>query len=386
MLIVDYTPNHSAEWMMAAWEENVLNGSNVLCAYMGIHSEPEEHQFVEKSMKGHLLEKWWDKSAEAGPKSRPAGAPTIPLPPLKVCQWVNNRPVPVAESENKFVDTPQATIWEQALTDHKKQFHISISDTEPAGREPTVAGPDFSAGGCPRDMTRLVQLEVMELKEGKLDPELWSAATPPKNGKIGVAIHNDKGFCIFSENTDTVQCQEVCGMNTGTFEEVPKRAVPEMCVPFLFESDTDYVVLVQKPIQGQPGSKILMSIAEVFYHAFKKNGIPVLAMDNHTIEPLEGHFRFKLVAGEKIHVFRPTLIPPDSAKMRDGAHLKLKHAEIGAFMAAPFIERVLGEGSACQILWEVELDCNPPATIRALKPKLWLCNKVAMEEGKAYKV
>ena len=66
--------------------------------------------------------------------------------------------------------------------------------------------------------------------------------------------------------------------------------------------------------------------------------------------------------------------------------MKLKHAEIGCLMAAPLIETFLGEGSVCQILWEVELDCRPPATIRPLKPKLWLCNKVAMEANKAYKV
>lgn len=89
-------------------------------------------------------------------------------------------------------------------------------------------------------------------------------------------------------------------------------------------------------------------------------------------------FRFKLSKGRQTHVFQPHLLPEDRAGATD-----FKHSEVGALFAKSLNSVPLTYG---KIVWEVEVDKMPPATLRPIKPKYWLLKKVAMEPGQVLRL
>jgi hypothetical protein len=382
VLILDWTPGFAAEFLQATFEHNAVHGDKTLCAYLGIHLDATEHKFVQKTMRGTLLTKWWDVNPEAGPKTRPANAETEHPPPLKVCAWKSGRPVPLPDAEQKFQGTAQNEAWQATLSAHRARFSISEHDRDPAVNN--VCGPDWTCPPHPQVMTNEVQLTLTDL--GK-NPEEWCAAAPAKvlPGKrptLGLFVAPDtKLYLDVPDGVEKIEPQELCGFNIGSFSKIKNTDVQKDSIPFMFRSDADHVILVEK--NDNSPTKTLMPLASVFYRAFKHYGIPVISLDDHVLSPAgQAHWRFDILPCAQIHVFKPDLLKPDNVKLKDGAHMRLKHGELGAM----FFDKIEVDATSClRILWEVEIDVNPPAAVRAVKPKCWIVKQLTVKSG-LYKI
>lgn len=185
----------------------------------------------------------------------------------------------------------------------------------------------------------------------------------------------------------TLAPQELVGFNTGTFSKV-QRSGTAGSLAFALFADTDLLIHIEK-VDGAT-KKTLVTVAELVHKAFIAHGIPQIGLEGHVLKPAQGtngttpYFRFNVIPNVEAHVFKPDDIPATDAKMKDGGHMKLKHGEIGALLDAASCTTLLSQGGPVAVLWEVEVDTNPPATIRLLKPKLWLLRPVACEAEKAY--
>ena len=144
---------------------------------------------------------------------------------------------------------------------------------------------------------------------------------------------------------------------------------------------------MEKVDGGSPVKK-LMTICELIHYAFKKHGIPQIAVEGHVLvpatarNPLTGgtfspHFRFQVTGANQVHCFHPD--PPST---EDKA--KLRHTEIGSLCAGWI--RSKNDNANIVVAWEVQIETNPPASVRPMKPKVWLQRPLNVEPGFLYKV
>ena len=84
------------------------------------------------------------------------------------------------------------------------------------------------------------------------------------------------------------------------------------------------------------------------------------------------------VRGGKIH-FAPASL--SDAQMAEGS---LKRAACGASFLGRFSK--LNSLTHAKILWEVQVKVEPPAILKALKPKLHLVSRVKLEKDFYYKL
>ena len=88
------------------------------------------------------------------------------------------------------------------------------------------------------------------------------------------------------------------------------------------------------------------------------------------------------VRAESIVKFWPTALTDSEA-----ADTSVKRAQFGAIWLTKldrFVE--LSDESSLKLVWEVEIASEPPAMIRALKPKLWFVGELEMQRGCFYKL
>ena len=74
---------------------------------------------------------------------------------------------------------------------------------------------------------------------------------------------------------------------------------------------------------------------------------------------------------------------PDNLSDANLAEVAKKRASIGAVFNGHWNKLPTGNAG---ILWEVDVDLNPPAKMKPLKPKLWLLGKQTLKVGLIYKV
>ena len=75
---------------------------------------------------------------------------------------------------------------------------------------------------------------------------------------------------------------------------------------------------------------------------------------------------------------------PDSLDDQTMAQTQLKRATFGAIFNGHRVS--LPQSAEYGVIWEVTLDKNPPAQIKALKPKFWLKGKLPMKADHVYKI
>ena len=88
------------------------------------------------------------------------------------------------------------------------------------------------------------------------------------------------------------------------------------------------------------------------------------------------------VSAESIVKFWPTALTDSEA-----ADTSVKRAQFGAIWLTQLDRLVeLSDESSLKLVWEVEIASEPPAMIRALKPKLWFVGELEMQRGYFYKL
>lgn len=150
---------------------------------------------------------------------------------------------------------------------------------------------------------------------------------------------------------------------------------------FHFDSDLDLVALVDG------GQKSLLALCQIVHKAFQLN-VPDIGLQHHQRTPMT-----RMAEGSEVEMFcrnnlticaKTMAFFPDSLDDQTMAQTQLKRATFGAIFNGH--RDSLPQSAEYGVIWEVTLDKNPPAQIKALKPKFWLKGKLPMKADHVYKI
>ena len=105
---------------------------------------------------------------------------------------------------------------------------------------------------------------------------------------------------------------------------------------------------------------------------------PAIQEGQTTIQP----FRFDIEPDKVVHSFYPEALA-EQMRISDTDWQTFQRTQVGAAYIGDFGSLPNITGS---FLWEVEIDIAPPATIKALKPKLWLLGEATLAAGSVYQI
>ena len=345
-----------------------------------------------------LMEEWWDRQPEAGPKDLPASERGgLDVPNLRVCVWQNDVPTIADSLRNKFPEASDASAkWQAVLKAHTERFgqsqatqcltsHVVVSTSQ--RRQVGSGGPDFSVDPKPRNLNDEVSLESADDL-----PEFVAVAEGRRPGQPDVKLDKDghMWICVNQSDADTVNLQacELLGFGKGEFKTMAPTELEtwNKGIPFMFKSDVDLIVLVNK----DTGNKNLMEIASAVCRTEVEDGIPNVDLQNHIMSPMQRRdenlfhrytILHKSADGDAGWGFAPDGVPAAG----DGQVIKCRHTELGAHFFGKSEAPVLPSIHA-GLVWELELDKIPPPSLNVLKPKFWLLKKVSLEKGIHYKL
>ena len=92
-------------------------------------------------------------------------------------------------------------------------------------------------------------------------------------------------------------------------------------------------------------------------------------------------FRFTIGQNRQTYVYRPNTISDERVVALPNR--ELRGVEIGAIFSGDLSGLPSKYG---RLLWEVEIDRMPPATIRPIKPKFWLVRNIQLPHGMVQKL
>ena len=150
---------------------------------------------------------------------------------------------------------------------------------------------------------------------------------------------------------------------------------------FAYDSDLDLVALVEG------NAKTLLAICQVVHKAFEKS-VPDVGLQHHQHSAMT-----RMHEGTEVEMFcRNKIVPqsktlgfiPDSLDDRALAETVLKRSVFGAVFND--CKDKMPQSGDVGVIWEVALDTNPPAQIKALKPKFWVKGKLAMKPDHVYQI
>jgi len=150
---------------------------------------------------------------------------------------------------------------------------------------------------------------------------------------------------------------------------------------FAHDSDLDLVALVEGNV------KTLIAICQVVHKAFEQS-VPDVSLQHHQHSAMT-----RMHEGTEVEMFcRNKLVPqsksvgfiPDQLDDSACSQTVLKRSVFGAV----FNDRKekMPQSGDVGVVWEVALDTNPPAQIKALKPKFWVKGKLAMKADHIYQI
>jgi len=357
---------------------------------------------MHRLMQKRLMEEWWDRQPEAGPKDLVArGRDEVGAAPmLRVCHWVGNVPVPVESAIDKFAPNSDSFCkWQTLVKDHKEIFGCSAAATsasrpsqEPGSvevhRVAVDTGPDFSIDPKPVDYHVLLDLPGSET-----EPVNIVSMAEAKRNVPAVYITEDGNVWIAAGDSEeiTIGPCELFGFGRGSVNTFPASGIGSWKdgIPFHCVHDVDPVILVRK--NGDTAEKTLMPLAAVLCDAEVRDGVANLEVQNHKLDPLLRNGERMLHRytvehqGSDAWGFVPDALTGDTAKV--------KHAELGVVLfrimhdkagADTVMSAIKGE-HAC-VMWETQIDMVPPPNLAVLKPKMWLLGQASLKPGSFYRV
>ena len=393
LLVVDFTANYTAELAIATYKLTQRFEHKVLVTYLGIYQDKLELQSAQSKIKGFWMTEWWNVSPEAGPALRTHSAEILlTAPPLKLGTWCTKtgQPKLLADAMGKFDDGDHQDAWRMEIAAFLEKFPVPSEPAEglaPVNAKPSrgVSTPDYDCGlARPRDTEQAVAATAV-VPLGEFAGTLY----PGKIGRtLGMSMTDEVIYVIASEDESArvTGPVELLGFNTGNWssETLMVARQFEHGIPFLMKSDTTIVCLVDK------GTKTLMPLASVAQVAFSQHGIPAVLLEGHSFLPCPAtgvgpnggqppHFRFQIAPKNEVHIFVPDALA-------DGLEPSaIKPGQLGARLSQSLRRRLYDAGGPLEVIWEVELECNPPAMIRPIKPKLWLMGKLSIAAAMAYR-
>ena len=283
-------PTPVDEWSIGAWQ--LRKQSTYEVHYVATVRDNEECNEHKARIRHELMSQWWDVCPEAGPKTL-ATAVKCAGPALKVCSWVDSKPVLPTTWLDKLSDgSPQRQVLQTKMDAFWAEFGQPTTTQDgggsPASAEPTAVageGPDFSDDSDSKpDINREeTPEEMMSVDDAESKPdEFWLARSDVSRRGFAIWVKQDDDMmdCGVQIHADgRLGPCEIFGFNTGSFQTISKGDQDSNCIPFELKSDTDLVVFV--PQDGS--AKKLMTVCEVIYMAYKA-GFPIVQVDCHSLE------------------------------------------------------------------------------------------------------
>ncbi len=326
-----------------------------------------------------LLANWWEKQPEAHQADAVAASDfAIVKPSLTICAWQGDIPVVAQSAMDKFaVGTSAHAVWEALIVDHTNRYGLADGagghDKNSVGGDAprTGAGPDFSVPPLPRTRT------VWKPEGIETAPECLAWAVSKKPDIPSVMIDKEYSIWIMLEPVEgmsnevdcTVEPCELFGFGIGKF--VLGDRDPSHLLSFTVMQDVDEVVMVDAASKR----KKLEVLAMALFRFALEDGIPDIGLQCHEITRSTGVLqRFSVVPSAQTYSFQPTAVEKGLLKSQElGASFK------GAEGASLCMEHA-------KLVWELEFDKIPPASLNLLKPKFWLLDPTNMRRGIHYKL
>ena len=353
---------------------------------VGSESLPVNQIFLKR-----LLDEWWDKQPEAGPKelSHSSSGLDLARPPLRICTWCEDIPLIIESVANKLPEGGEVLMkWQTLVAQHRATFGEAPAQQAKASDGVVIAtphqtmlnGPDFSAEPQPRDVNASI-----ELPSDTSRPEFKAVAEGRKKGQPSVGLDKAGHLWLFVNDHDDQSVAigpcELIGFGKGDFVPLEDEGNWVDGIVFKFDSDVAHIVMT-----GDKRNKTLMTIASAIYEAAVKHGIPGVELQSHLLHPKvqSGQALFhrydvllRTSGQSKPWGFKPDPLPPAD----EGQVVQVRHVELGALMC-PVITPPPHQ--AASIVWEISLCTIPPSSLNMVKPKLWLLGKLNMEQGVYY--
>eukprot|EP00435_Cladocopium_sp_Y103_P076335 s59_g93.t1 len=323
-----------------------------------------------------FLQEYWDSSAEAGPKRRPAERFQAEIPSLEVLTFngsavkfpntVEESLGPKAEALQKkvkaFNEKNQAVLNVSGATaGNQNQAQGAGAQGTQRSASRTACNPVFVPPDAPVDYLRSVEPATTSPLHEFENQELMCSCKATSNAKLKVAIIKDTcEVWLVNESPDAqleVAAGELFGFNVGSFTERSvgaARSQLNTCIPFLIATDLDLMVHVR------PGEeKRLRCLAQLCAHTTQNTAVTELSLLDHDISQKTQdlpRIKFLLWDGNAI-AFRYTVSPramintfePRSLGSEDTRDMR--SSMMGAACAGKF--KMLPKSQTCGIVWEV---------------------------------
>ena len=331
-----------------------------------------------------LMEEWWERQPEAGPREMPTTDRGTLLPPtVRLCSWSGEKLIIPSMLRDKFPPSSDvADKWAALVDAHTAEFGSDQTTAPSVGvHRHGVGGPDFSVEPFP------IVLDTVQLESTASPPPFKAVAVIKRDGQPEVSIDGDGNLWLSTGTLDTLALQpmELLGFGKGEFKTVAESEMTTWTSGLLFKVVTDVQPMAMVTRCGYETSKTLSNLASIVFDTEVHQGIPNVELQNHVLTPMpasagETHFNRFLVNHKASDGWGYT---PDPLPEHPNPVRNMRHTEIGALLVE--LGAALPSTSA-GLVWEVQLDRLPPPSINVLKPKIWLLKQMNLVKGFHYKL
>ena len=412
VVVVDVLPGCLGEWAHGALLlQQERDRSETSClpwiCYQGHTVSADICSGLMKDLQEVLLMVWWENHPDAGPvEPRFDTLSIVDKPVLNIASWVDGKtPVVPDSAKNTFNEASVLRLQWLKCVNMFESFCDSIAHIFTATPAPpdastslrqsivSIAGPDFSVEPKPHEV---ITLDLTKLADNQWETKYKSQiAFRCKATKLLPEIVVLKDFSIWMCMDSTLSGDvlnlspcELFGFNVGSWtigklDELlgnNKENLKNHLV-FWIADDTTEIVLVT----GEDNTKERLPLATHMFNVLKNDGVPDVSLQYHKILPLEIQdagalkevtFRYTLTVEDNTTAFVPKELGDDAITSE-----YIKRAAIGGCFIGHLHQL---PNKHAKVTWEVQKSLAPPAMFNAVKPKLWLTDKVDLEKGYHY--
>ncbi|CAL1130517.1 unnamed protein product [Cladocopium goreaui] len=285
VLVVDLLPSRFCEWSSACWEiqkDNLL-GTNLdldlrfLALY---HNDDSVHLTSAKEcLVGRAMGQWWDRSNEAGPRSREN---------TRIADMV----------AEKFKDTHSDSL--KKMTDELEEQQVIQTALKGVGNPSATPGtsegqqcPRTSAspewcGDFPWNFRKRMSHTGISIADFEGGNSVDACAVLAREPQLRVCFTTLGNMWILNKGDAavTLSAGELFGFNLGSYVEIPTAtaAAATDSLPWCLGDDKSLVSLV-KTENGQT-TKVISSVAELMCNITKERGITEMRLVDHDMQPM----------------------------------------------------------------------------------------------------
>ncbi|CAK9091804.1 unnamed protein product [Durusdinium trenchii] len=303
VLVVDLLPSRFSEWSSACWEiqRDYLLGTDqsIDLRFLAVYQN-DEASFLKAAQDlrvGRAMDQWWDKSDEAGPRSREnvrfqqdppslevlsatVGTGTL-IPDMVRDKFLHSYEEPLKRMADRLLEE---TLIINAL---KSCGGASQRDESTANAARTAANPEWN-GEFPWNFRKRMTCSGTHVADFDSGNTIEASATLARENKLEIVFTTMSHLWVVNRGTEqiTIDAGELFGFNTGSYVEIPAGSAPSATdyLPWHLADDRALVCCVKS--EGDKTSKTIQSVAETMCSITRLRGVTETRVVDHDLAPL----------------------------------------------------------------------------------------------------